>query len=318
MNEIIKQIAEKIKGADKIALFHHVRPDGDSLSSSYGLLLAIKNTFPEKEVVFVCEKEYLRDRFPYVDFKDEYLVESIDESYMTIAGDITPTDRMSFVEEFRKGYFKIVFDHHQNIAEDDTQDIYWRQSDWGASSMQAFEIAKAFGVKFNEEVAFTMMIGILTDTGMFQYTLADEKPVRMYSELLEHISNDKMDYYFKESRKKTKADIETQAFVFSKLQYDGQVVYIKIDKANVDKYGEDELHWKINSFGNIEGSSIWVEFLEVNHEEKGQFHVHLRSNGPNVQEVALKHNGGGHIRAAGCWAKDENEVKLILEELNKQ
>ena len=317
-----QEIANKIKEAKKIALFHHVKPDGDSVSSSYGLLLAIKNTFPDKEVLFVADYEMIKERFTYLDFNKEYFTLEIDNTFMTIVGDVTPPNkgnesRLEHYDQYKKGYYKIVFDHHQNEADNDTQDLYWRQSNYGASAMQGFEIAKAFGVKLNEEVAFFMMLGILTDTGMFQYTLADEKPVRMYSELLEYISNERMDKYFNESRKKTKLDIEAQSYLFSNIQYDGQVAYVIADKEAVDKYGDDVLHWKINSFGNIEGTRIWVEFLQVDNEQ-GKYHVHLRSNGPACNEVASSHNGGGHIRAAGCWAKDEEEIKEILMELNRQ
>jgi len=51
MNKITKEIKELIEKHDKIALFHHTMPDGDSLSSSFALVKAIKKTYPNKEVV---------------------------------------------------------------------------------------------------------------------------------------------------------------------------------------------------------------------------------------------------------------------------
>lgn len=61
---MLKQIVKEIKKANKIALFHHVHPDGDSISSSYGLLLAIKSKHPNKEVVFVADKKEIASLFP--------------------------------------------------------------------------------------------------------------------------------------------------------------------------------------------------------------------------------------------------------------
>ncbi|MBA1394672.1 bifunctional oligoribonuclease/PAP phosphatase NrnA, partial [Lactobacillus sp. XV13L] len=43
--------------------------------------------------------------------------------------------------------------------------------------------------------------------------------------------------------------------------------------------------------------------------------VHYRSKGPVINELAAKHDGGGHALASGANAKDMDEVKQIFAEL---
>ena len=42
---------------------------------------------------------------------------------------------------------------------------------------------------------------------------------------------------------------------------------------------------------------------------------HLRSKGPVINELAAKHDGGGHALASGANAKDLDEVKQIFAEV---
>ncbi|NMB32071.1 MAG: bifunctional oligoribonuclease/PAP phosphatase NrnA, partial [Lactobacillus sp.] len=43
--------------------------------------------------------------------------------------------------------------------------------------------------------------------------------------------------------------------------------------------------------------------------------VHYRSKGPVINELAAKHDGGGHALASGANAKDMDEVKQVFAEV---
>ena len=43
----MEKILEKIKEYNTIIIHAHIRPDGDSIGSSYGLMHLIKDSFPE-------------------------------------------------------------------------------------------------------------------------------------------------------------------------------------------------------------------------------------------------------------------------------
>lgn len=315
---MLNKIVKEIKSANKIALFHHINPDGDSISSSYGLLLAIKSKYPNKEVVLVADPNEMDKLFPDWDIKHEHLVNSIDESFITIVGDTALKSRIAHYEEFAKGKKKIVFDHHKMPDEPDFErDIYWREGDFPASAMQAFMIAKKLKANFTEEVAFALMIGLVTDSGQFTFSANDARIVRMYAELIENISTAKMVKFFNDSKRKTKADLELTKALLDKLEYSEQVSYIIADKAFVKKYGRESIKEKLGVIGNIENYPIWVMVLEKENEDNGKkFDVSIRSNNQTISGVAKNYGGGGHDKAAACKLKAKSEIAILIKELD--
>ena len=58
----------------------------------------------------------------------------------------------------------------------------------------------------------------------------------------------------------------------------------------------------------------WAIFVEP---EDGQYRSRLRSKGPTINELAKQHDGGGHPLASGAKAKDEAEIKQVIDELDQ-
>jgi phosphoesterase RecJ-like protein len=73
----------------------------------------------------------------------------------------------------------------------------------------------------------------------------------------------------------------------------------------------DEVDGLVDMPRRIRGTEIAVSLKEVN----GKIRVSLRSNGDaDVSKVALKFDGGGHMKAAGCSIYDDIETaeKLVV------
>ena len=314
---MIKKIVKQIKKANKIVLFHHVNPDGDTLSSSYGLMRALQLRFPNKEIKWFADKERIRSQFSYIVENFNDTIDKVDESWTAIIGDNAVEDRIYGSEEFLKAGFKICFDHHTNII-NFKHDLYWREPTLGASSVQAYYIAKALKVNFDSKTAISMLFGILTDTFNFVYSLNDTRPMEAATELMKFIERDELDNMYKQLRKRTQDDIAFQAFALSNYKVDDKVAFLKIKdsdlkklKINVDQAA------RVNLIGNIEGIEIWMFMIED--KENKQIKISLRSLGAPVNEIANKFNGGGHIRASGI--KITNDWKVadeVIKESKKQ
>lgn len=311
------QIVEKIKEAKKLAIFHHNNIDGDSWSCSYGLLLALKLRFPEKEIVWVADEEDLKHNFPWLSYDSSVVVTEIDASYTAIIGDTASQVKLTQYDQLIKAKEILCFDHHRNPI-DIKHNIFWSEPTYPASSIQAFEIAEALGVEFNEEIAFNMLLGILTDTGNFAYSLANTKPVETFVKLLKYVSNEKMDFFWTSLRRRTMRDIEVEKFFLENLKFDGKVAYVYFNLKDASQFSDVNFKVKIHSIGNIEKFPIWAIFVEAEQDNKTYLKLHFRSNGPEVSKVAIAHGGGGHIRAAGAKVVLEDKtLETVLRELNE-
>ena len=313
-----KKIAKLIKKSNKIVFFHHVKPDGDSLSCSYGLMKAIQKKYPEKEVKWYADIDFIKTNFNFLisDFKD--VIKKLDSSWTAIIGDNAVSERVFGFKEFKKAGTKICFDHHVNTINFDC-DYYWPEPTLGASSVQAYEIAKAAKVPFNNEIALSMIFGILTDTYNFTYSLAETWPLKASIGLMKYIDNESMDKMYKSYRKRTQKDLAFQAFVLSNYKIKEGVAYLKITDKDQKQLNlnADQVN-RVNLIGNIEGVHIWMFLVED--KENNTLKVSLRSLGFPVNELAKKLGGGGHKRASGIKLnlddyKPEKIIKNTIKDL---
>lgn len=320
MKQKIKEIAKEIKRSNNIALFHHVNPDGDTLSSSYGLLRALKTKFPNKNIKWVADIKSIGRDFGYIveNFDDAISGEEINKDWTVIIGDNAVEERIFGSEYYKNGGTKICFDHHQNEINFE-HDLYWQQSDLGASSVQAYLIAKELKVNFDSKTAISLIFGILTDTFNFTYSLNDTRPVDAASDLMKSIDKDDMDEMYKNLRKRTLKDIQFQAFALSNFETKNGVAFLKIKDTDLKKLKlEVNDASRVNLIGNIEGYDVWMFLIEDKKEK--QIRVSLRSLSLPVNEVASKFGGGGHIRASGIkipidWKKADEIINTTVKKL---
>ena len=99
----------------------------------------------------------------------------------------------------------------------------------------------------------------------------------------------------------------------------GGTLYFVFDKEDIKKFeGYDALDVanKVNLIGNIKGYKVWVGFVE---RSDGRLSAEFRSNELDVQSIAVKYGGGGHVHAAGMTvAKFDYEfIKQILKECDE-
>lgn len=313
--EIIKKIIDKIEQYENIALFTHVLPDGDSLSSSYGLALALKENYPKKNIKVVSDYKYLKNAFPFMKLKKSMFVNNIDKSYLTIIGDVSIKSRILKYDQFHKGKEKIIYDHHVNGSNAEPT-IFWHEPNYAASSLQAAEIAFALKEKYSEETVLALLFGILTDTGFFRYSFNDPKPPLIYSKLVAMTEEKTMNDLFTAMSTKSVKDIEVQKYIFENLKFKKNVSYVYFDDKFVKKYGYTTIKAKLNTIANIDKKDIWAFFMHID-ETNIPIKVSIRSANRDINAIAVNHLGGGHLRAAGAKAYNKNEMLKIVDELSK-
>ena len=153
----------------------------------------------------------------------------------------------------------------------------------------------------DEEIAKAIYIGIIHDTGVFQYSNTSPKTLQIAAKLISY------GFDFPKIIEETfyeKTYVQNQilgrALLESILFMDGRCVVSVIDRKTMDFYqvNSKDLDGIVNQLRIIKGVECAIFMYETDTLE---YKVSMRSGGlVDVAKVAQIFGGGGHIRAAGC------------------
>ena len=108
LDNLKKQILEKIKEFDTIIIHRHIRPDGDCMGSTIGLREILKASFPNKKIYSVGNNE--SDYLSFLGEEDE-IDDSVYQDALVIIVDTATKERI-FDNRYELGKFTIKIDHH--------------------------------------------------------------------------------------------------------------------------------------------------------------------------------------------------------------
>lgn len=312
MRKAFKELLKVIKKYDVITIYGHINPDGDSFGSGLALRELLKTNFPEKKVYTVgAGLSHFYNRFgKYDEVSDEIIQQSL-----AIVLDCSEVDRVSD-QRVRLAQQIVKFDHH--IENGPFFGIKYVDENAVACCQIMLEFALECKFKINKLAAELLYLGICTDSGRFRYAPTNAKTHRLIAKLFDLGIETKSIFdilYISEE-----AFVKYQALLVSRFKRtEHNVIYCFADFPDYDQFGLkfEQISKNVNVIGNIRGCPIWVLFTR---SKEGSIRVEFRSNGANVQEVAVKYGGGGHKCAAGARLVDQKDFSLcmkVVEDLDK-
>lgn len=297
----MKKILEEVAGAKRIAISGHIRPDGDCVGACMGLYLYLKKELPDTEVDVFLEQP--SDVFSCIRGVNEIKDASVyqEEVYDIFIALDCSKDRLGSAEVlFDNSQKKINIDHH--ISNTGCGDVNYLRADASSASELVFELLEED--KLDVEIAKALYIGIIHDTGVFQYSNTAPATLITASKLITFGFN------FPEIIEETfyeKTFVQNQimgrALLESILFMEGKCIVATISQKMMDFYGVTgkDLDGIINQMRNTKGVECAIFLYELNTLE---YKVSMRSGGQiDVAKIAQFFGGGGHMRAAGCTMK---------------
>ena len=67
----------------------------------------------------------------------------------------------------------------------------------------------------------------------------------------------------------------------------------------------------VNTMSDIKGIDTWVNFTET----EDSVLCEIRSSKHNINKIAVKYGGGGHMKASGATLKNREEAMALLSDL---
>ena len=291
---MLKNLVEK---ASTIAIGGHIRPDGDCVGSCVGLYQYLTDNYGEKEIDIYLEDipealhlipgtEKIKHEIPEGKVYDLFL--ALD------CGDIK---RLGFSQPlFENAKDTVCIDHH--ISNEAFAEHNYIVADASSTSELVYNLLDK--EKITREIAEALYVGIVHDTGVFQYSCTAPSTFRMAAELLEKGVDApaliEATYYEKSYAQN---QVLGRALLESMLLLDGRCIVSYISKSVMDFYGVEpkELDGIVSQLRVTKGTEVAVFMYET---AVNQWKVSLRSKKSiDVSRTARYFGGGGHVRAAG-------------------
>ncbi len=309
---MIQKAIELIKKYDKIIIHRHTNPDGDAIGSQVGLRDIIKHNFPNKNVYIVGDDP---KRFGFVEGSTPQTID--DSEYDGALAIVLDTSAKSLISDNRYTLAKesIRIDHH--IFVEDICDVDIDETSFESCAGLIAYLAGEWGLDIPQSGAQALYTGMVTDSGRFRYDSTTPRTLRIAADLLEKGVN--TGSIFNQLYVDDLNMIKLRAsFVLSVNFTPNNVAYIytpieRVRSLNADGVSTFAIsRGMVNTMGEIRGVNTWVNFTE---SEDGVL-CEIRSKTQNINTIAVKYGGGGHLKASGATLKDKAEAMQMLDDLD--
>ncbi len=302
------QVAARLRQEQRILIVTHESPDGDALGSLAALSLVAgrlgiavqafvpgETDFPPEYAFLPRLTGVLRGRPP-----------AVEEGTTVYTLDCASLLR-SHGQHFEEGAFRVNIDHHQDNPAYGELNLIVPEAP--STTAVLFDIFRAGGFPVDAAVATALYVGLVTDTGRFQYSNTTAAAHRMAAELIEAgVAVDQVYRRVYESTPLPKLLLLQQALGHLELRLNGALVVAWVGQEDFVKSGAEEGHTEgiVDQLRRIQGVRVAAFLRERGTDGSVDQKVSLRCTDGSVDVAAIanKQGGGGHVRAAGFTSRD--------------
>jgi len=315
MHTDFEHIDSIVKRNNTFLILSHIRPDGDSLGSMLAFFHYLKKAGKSVEA-FVNED--IPENFTFLPgIENIKRKKKLDKAYdITFTLDCPALDRIG-IKYNRKQLGKLIcIDHH--FTNPGFGDFNLINEKIVSTCQIIFEYFKYINFEISEEIAWALLVGILTDSGYLQYRDVSIETFYAVTELMKKGASPSyvFDKVFR-NRSIGNIRITGAALLNVKLSHDGKIAWVVISQELKRELGisNKDVHGIANKLMHIKGVVVAASF----DERYNEVIIELRSEFPiEISKVARLLGGGGHKNASGCTIKGKADVVVpyVLEKLH--
>ncbi len=320
-----KGIKDAVFQAKNIVLSTHANPDGDTLGSALGLYHFLKTL--DIHATLVCP-DVAPDFLSWMPSYDQFIIHKnnpvVFNQLILDADLIVHIDYNAFhrtgddVAEIFENTSKakhIMIDHHPNPADGFAAYISDPSACSTAQLVYQFTQFVEPNVLMTPSSATCLYVGLITDTGSFNYGMTDEKPYLIAAALVKSGIDDRL-IHEKVYSNNTLDRLKLLGYALSEKLYintEEKWAYISLTKEELEKYNYQA--------GDTEGivnyalsiNKVMAAVLMTEKNEKIRLSFRSKGKFP-VNKIARDYfEGGGHLNAAGgnsSLSMEDTIVKL--------
>ncbi|MFA7236406.1 MAG: DHH family phosphoesterase [Phycisphaeraceae bacterium] len=347
-NTTLERIAERLRGATKVLLTTHAKPDGDAMGAVVALGAALESLGKrvERRIMgpIAGNLAVLTSRTKIIEHQekkkgsDPFLIDEPDAIVVLDTGAWSQLETMrAWLEGPGRHMKTMVIDHHERG--DDVGAMLYVDSRAAAVCELAAALIDELGVKRDALMTDALFIGIATDTGWFRFSNTTAGTHELAATLVRDGANTAALYAaMEQADRPQKLALLQRALNSLRFVADGRAAVMVLRQSDFDETGArmDETE----RFVDVPQFVKQMEVVALVVGEKGRTRLSLRSKpgtqggarprkglalpwlgggegntsgGVDVNELAGRFGGGGHQRAAG--AKTDQPVDEVVRRL---
>ena len=304
---MISEIIKAINEGHNFLITAHIRLDGDALGSELALYLMLKE-MGKKAVVY--NKDHTPERYQFLPAAHNIThsisnIEQYDTCFVLDCSDLTRVgDEADNIGKIKK---LINIDHH--VSNNGFCALKMLDAKASSTGELVFRLMRGMRVKMSKDICTNLYAAIITDTGSFRYS-STTKETFLASGILvgEGANPQRIAENIYESDSPARLKLLAKTLSTLSLDLESKVGSMVVTQKDLMEAGAAWEHTE--GFVDIPRTVKGIE-VSVLYTQRGEnnFKLSLRSKAKfNVEKVARKFGGGGHIHASSCWMKGDIET----------
>ncbi len=318
------EVAMRIRGAVRVLITSHTKPDGDAMGSSLALARALGGM--GKEVVVVLSGPMDRGLREVAGPTPIRMINGVfegDTADLILVVDTGSWSQLESMESYLKTNREKVIgiDHH--ARGDDVAPMRVVQTQCASTTQVLVGLLDQLGVAIEGGIAEAIFVGLATDTGWFKFSNADHQVYSLAARLLKcGVNKERLYALLEENDRPERIRIEARVLGSTRLLSGDSIAVMRATLADFAETGArpEDLTGIVNEPMSVATVRMSVLFTE---HEPGVTKISFRSKpggwdstvkSYDVNEIAGHVGGGGHVQAAGARIKvpiDEAERRVL-------
>lgn len=299
------EVVRLLRAAQRIAIVSHRDPDPDTIGAGLALGLGLESL--GKKISWHCA-DPIPEAVRFLRGSERYGREPPPGDLdLVVTVDFGSVERAKFA--LPSGPRLVNIDHHASNNEFGYANLVDATS--AATAELVSRVIDALGIVWTPDMATAALVGIMTDTGSFQFPSTDGRALERAARLRE-AGADLQAITYNIYRNKRFEALKLWGFAFSRLvrEDDGQLVWTELRAGDLEGAGarEEDISGLVEQIARSSGMRVALLF---NEQQSGGsaprlpvVKVSCRTSQwePSVDAAALMEHlgGGGHVRAAGA------------------
>jgi phosphoesterase RecJ-like protein len=312
----LQELADFLKSHDDYVISGHVQPDGDVIGSTFAVYLILNKIGKKVKVSF--EPTYIPKKYRFLQASKVYGKDEIKGVENFIAMECPALKRLGALEESAEQAANLInIDHHLDNDMYGTVNVV--DSRASATTEIIYKLAVLLGAEITGKIADCLYVGLVTDTGRFQYSNTKAETLALAAELIKKgVEPNRIFENIYENVSIQSLMLLGKVINNFSFALDGKILWSYIEHKDTP-HGTDPSDTEnlINYIRSVTGPVVAV-LIKINKEENK---ISLRSKGEiDVAKIAAEMQGGGHKNAAGFSSKMDKEqiIQWISEKVQEQ